>query len=64
MCLHSGTCDFIIWGLISILNILNKISEDETNILDKGWIDYFKTQTALNHPEKTLLFTVKDGGIY
>lgn len=61
LCLHSGSCDYVVWSLISILNVLNNDgNDDETTSLNSGWIDGFQIQTALNQPEKVLrLFSEK-----
>ncbi|KAI1715517.1 HECT-domain (ubiquitin-transferase) domain-containing protein [Ditylenchus destructor] len=58
LCLHSGTCDYIIWCLLSILDSLNNdMGEDETTVSNEGWIDGFQIQSALNQPEKALRLT-------
>uniref|UniRef100_A0A915ELL0 HECT-type E3 ubiquitin transferase n=1 Tax=Ditylenchus dipsaci TaxID=166011 RepID=A0A915ELL0_9BILA len=46
LCLHSGTCDYIIWCLVSMLDVLNN-DTGEDDILES-------TNTALNQPEKTI----------
>lgn len=79
LCLHSGTCDYIIWSLISILNILNNQYDDPKDTLrivhngvyiavsslsNNGWIDGFQIQTALNQSEKVLLFLFPETSIF
>ena len=61
LCLHPGTCDFVIWCLLSILKTLTEEgSEEDMNVSNNGWLDELQLQTALNQPEKVL--KVHDGG--
>lgn len=55
LCLHPGTCDFVIWCLLSILKTLTEEeAEEDMNTSNNGWLDELQLQTALNQPEKVL----------